>query len=260
MSCSERNGIMNRAQGSPISKSTDFFASLVSWLIPTLYVFAVFRLQSADRTDVPNVIVLVTDSASSTSTVQTVATAKTLQLAGVKIFAIGSTSRVNVTELQLVASPPHLQYHQWWTISDFSGTSLNNIESDVESELCKANYGLFTFTWRHWKCIHSGIFSWILTKIFWVDCHLHRLSTQNPYYTFSRSSQLKWEDFFLLLRYWCAEVVKRQNVVACYNSPHCSWNVASYQHFSTAFVSRMFSNLLYLKFILIYVEIIDVIY
>jgi hypothetical protein len=46
----------------------------------------------------------------------------------------------------LVASPPHLQYHQWWTISDFSGTSLNNIESDVESELCKANYGLFTFT------------------------------------------------------------------------------------------------------------------
>jgi von Willebrand factor type A domain len=98
-------------------------------------------LQSADRSDVPNVIVLISDSASSANSLQTVATARALQLAGTKILAIGASSRINVTELQLIASPPHLQNHQWWTVNDFSGNSLRNIASDVESELCKPNYG-----------------------------------------------------------------------------------------------------------------------
>jgi hypothetical protein len=119
--------------------------SIYIYIYIYIYIILYMCLQSADRSDVPNVIVLVTDSASTASSAQTVATAKTLQLAGVKIFTIGSSSRINATELQLIASAPHMQYHQWWTISDFSGTSFSNIASDVESELCKPNYGLFIY-------------------------------------------------------------------------------------------------------------------
>jgi hypothetical protein len=98
---------------------------------------------SFDRRDVPNIIVLVTDSASSANTLLTVASARAAQQDGTKIFAIGSSSRINVTELQLVASAPRLQFHQWWTINDFSTNSLNAIKTNVENELCRPEYEMY---------------------------------------------------------------------------------------------------------------------
>ena len=99
------------------------------------------ELQVQDRVDVPNVIVLITNAASTSNTLQTIATAQSIQQLGTQILAIGSTSRVNVTELQLIASAPHLQNHEWWTITDFSTTSLANIQSDFSKELCRPVYG-----------------------------------------------------------------------------------------------------------------------
>jgi len=93
-----------------------------------------------DRVDVPNVIVLITNAASTANTLQTIATAQSIQQLGTQIFAIGSTSRVNVTELQLISSVPRLQNHVWWTINDFSTTSLRNIQSDFSRELCRPIY------------------------------------------------------------------------------------------------------------------------
>jgi hypothetical protein len=94
---------------------------------------------SQDRSDVPNVIILITNTASTANTLQTIATAKSIRQSGTKIFTIGSTSRINVTELQLIASEPHLQNRQWWTVADFS-TSLANIQPNVANELCRPDY------------------------------------------------------------------------------------------------------------------------
>jgi len=95
---------------------------------------------SQDRADVPNVIVLITNTASTANTLQTITTAQSIQQLGTQILAIGSTSRVNVTELQLISSAPRLQNHGWWTINDFSTASFANIQSDFSKELCRPIY------------------------------------------------------------------------------------------------------------------------
>jgi hypothetical protein len=104
-----------------------------------------FTSSQGDRPDAPNVAILITDSATTGSTVATVAEARLAQQAGIKIFTIGATSRINVTELQLIASQPHLQYHQWWTVDSLSPSAtvgLSYIQTNVEKELCRPDYAL----------------------------------------------------------------------------------------------------------------------
>jgi len=68
------------------------------------------------------------------------------QCAGIKIFAIGTRlSNFNLTELQLISSPPHLQYHQWWAPSDFSTTRFDGIQVMVDNELCRPEMSQFFF-------------------------------------------------------------------------------------------------------------------
>jgi hypothetical protein len=98
-----------------------------------------------DRADVPNVAVLITDAPLPFSSLTTLTEAQLAQQAGIKIFTIGTTSRINITELQLIASQPHLQYHQWWTVdslSPFATVGLSYIQTMVEEELCRPDYAL----------------------------------------------------------------------------------------------------------------------
>ena len=109
-----------------------------------LHVFVVVWQTQDDRAEVPNVAVLITDQSSSTGTVQTVNEAFEAQCAGIKIFAIGTRQAgFNLTELQLIASAPHLEWHQWWALRDFSTTSFDDIEIMVDNELCRPEYGRF---------------------------------------------------------------------------------------------------------------------
>ena len=90
----------------------------------------------------PNVAVVFTDAASSVGTLTTLSEAKTATQAGIRIYAIGaSTARGNVTELQLIASLPRLQYHEWWTLATLASDQLNGIRYNVELELCRPDYG-----------------------------------------------------------------------------------------------------------------------
>ena len=87
---------------------------------------------------------LITDQSSSSGTSQAVAEAALAQSDGIKIFTIGARqSNFNETELQLIASVPRLEYHQWWALTDFSSSSLSSIEVMVDNELCRPERGRF---------------------------------------------------------------------------------------------------------------------
>jgi len=96
-------------------------------------------LVQGKRADVPSVAILITDGQSSTSSLSTVAEAITAQQAGIKIFTIGISTLVNMTELQLISSSPRLYYHQWWNASNFAG--LSPLEPVVAQALCRPDYG-----------------------------------------------------------------------------------------------------------------------
>ena len=91
------------------------------------------------RSGVQSVAVLITDGQSSTDTVSVVAEAMAAHEACIQIFAIGVSSLVNTTELQLIASTPRIYYHQWWTVGNLA--SLSSIEAVVAGELCRPDYG-----------------------------------------------------------------------------------------------------------------------
>lgn len=92
------------------------------------------------RDDVPSVAVLITDGQSSTALALIQAEATAAHLAGITIFSIGVSPAVNTTELQLIASPPRIFYHQWWTVQNFA--SLSQIQPLVARSLCRPDYGV----------------------------------------------------------------------------------------------------------------------
>lgn len=100
-----------------------------------------FTSGQGDRADVPNVAVVITDAASSANTISTLAEAQAaMQQQGIRLFTIGATNNVNITELQLISSLPRLQFHEWWTVSSLDFSQLAPIEYNVEMELCRPDY------------------------------------------------------------------------------------------------------------------------
>ena len=87
------------------------------------------------------VAVVITDAASSVNTLSTLAEANAAFRAGIQVYTIGATQLVNNTELQLMASVPRLQYHDWWQIAGLDSSSLDAIKYNVEMEICRPNYG-----------------------------------------------------------------------------------------------------------------------
>jgi hypothetical protein len=100
-----------------------------------------FSVNSGARSGVPQVAVLITDAASSANTLSTLSEANAAFQQGIRIFTIGVTNNVNLTELQLLSSQPRLLNHQWWTISSLDYSSqLQPLEYIVETELCRPYY------------------------------------------------------------------------------------------------------------------------
>jgi len=100
-----------------------------------------FSGSSGARSGVPQVMVLITDSPSSSNTLTTLAEANAAIQQGIRIFTIGATSNVNVTELQLLSSQPRLLTHQWFQVSSLDYSSqLQPLEYIVLTELCRPYY------------------------------------------------------------------------------------------------------------------------
>jgi len=99
-----------------------------------------FTSSNGDRNGVRNVVVFISGSSSSVNGNLLIPEARNLEQAGVKVYAVGATTQVNLTELVNVASAPHIQYHQWWYVSDFN-TAFTNIIGSVDRELCRPDLG-----------------------------------------------------------------------------------------------------------------------
>lgn len=99
-----------------------------------------FTTARGDRETASNVAVLITTSKSTGDAQATAAEADKLHAAGIKVFAVGVTTRVDVVQLVNISSLPRLQYHQWWYASNLDA-ALNDVQSSFQVGLCKPEYG-----------------------------------------------------------------------------------------------------------------------
>src|SRR6218665_4000072 len=99
-----------------------------------------FTPVNGDRLDVPNVAILIPEGASTTYASQALSEASLAHRAQISLYAIGVTSKINQYELKMIASHPHLEYHQFWTSLDFD-TGLDTIINSISEEICRPNLG-----------------------------------------------------------------------------------------------------------------------
>ena len=110
-----------------------------------------FTVGTGDRPDIPDVIVLITEKASTVNKQLALTEARLAHQAGTLIYTIGVTNQIDLAELESISSHPHLQYHQWWTATDF-GSSFTSIADSLVDELCRPLLGqhhLFCLTFIH---------------------------------------------------------------------------------------------------------------
>lgn len=96
---------------------------------------------TGNRPDVPDLVVFITGSSSSVNQALVPVAARQLRNNGTLVYAVGVGSRINQTEIQTISAHPHLQYHQWWTVSDFA-TGLQSIVNGIVGEICKPTLGI----------------------------------------------------------------------------------------------------------------------
>jgi len=75
--------------------------------------------------------------------------------AGITILSVGVGSGVNLYEIKMASSHPHLQYHQWWTAADF-GNSFSVLQDGVEAEICNPQYGTVPLKYQ---LVHSTLYA-----------------------------------------------------------------------------------------------------
>jgi len=95
----------------------------------------VFNENNGARSDVPQIIILITDGFANVNTNMTLPEAATCHRLGIAIYAVGITSSINETQLKLVSSPPHEKGVNYWTTPDF--TTLNSVVLNVQNATCQ---------------------------------------------------------------------------------------------------------------------------
>jgi len=86
------------------------------------------------RSDVPQVIIVITDGFANLNTEKTIPEAEACFAQGIKIFAVGVTGQISEPQLQAVSSPPHEKGTNYWTTPDFR--SLSSIVQSLQSATC----------------------------------------------------------------------------------------------------------------------------
>lgn len=92
-----------------------------------------FRGDRGDRTDAPNVAIVITDGRSQNRQ-DTIAQAVAARNRGVQIISVGVTDNVDVNEIQQISSSPQEEDRDWFLIADF--TRLASLVEAVTSSAC----------------------------------------------------------------------------------------------------------------------------
>lgn len=100
-----------------------------------------FTSGAGDRSDVPNVAILITEGSSTIYANEALHEAKLAHYAGISVYSVGLTDKVNENELRMISSHPHLEHHQWWTSANFVA-GLENVINSISEEICRPDLGM----------------------------------------------------------------------------------------------------------------------
>ena len=95
-----------------------------------------FQASRGDRPDVKNIAVILTDGASTIDNHRTISDAVAAREAGVEIFVIGVTDKINEEEIRLMSSPPQQMSMNYFMSPSFS--ELDRIRTMIIEETCAA--------------------------------------------------------------------------------------------------------------------------
>ena len=133
---SDKNSLLKRIQ----SLQSDSTSSGLRNIYSGLNKMRTSVFQNGNRVNVPDVAILITDAASNINPQLTLPEALAAQQAGITIYAVGVSSAINATELQMIASLPRLEFNQWWRVPDFG--SMAGYEVVAAEKLCQPIYGI----------------------------------------------------------------------------------------------------------------------
>ena len=89
----------------------------------------IFNPYEGDRPDQPNVMIVITDGESNVAQNETIREAEIAKNAGITIFVVGVTQKINETELKAIASDPDRDHY-------FNSTSIANLFT-IKNKLLK---------------------------------------------------------------------------------------------------------------------------
>ena len=93
-----------------------------------------FTSARGDRSNVPNIAIVITDGVSNRDTDRTIPDAEAARANGVKIFSVGITNLIDEDELRLMASLPQEINKQYFTTPSFN--MLGNILDTIVAQTC----------------------------------------------------------------------------------------------------------------------------
>ena len=93
-----------------------------------------FTANPGDRSDVQNIVVVITDGESNIDQATTLTEAQTVQDAGITMYSIGVNNAVDMAEVSGMSSQPRVLNQNYWLVVDFA--SLNAVADDIASAIC----------------------------------------------------------------------------------------------------------------------------
>ena len=84
-----------------------------------------FTANAGDRSDVQNIVVVITDGESNIDQATTLTEAQTVQDAGITMYSIGVNNAVDMAEVSGMSSQPRVLNQNYWLVVDFP--SLNAV-------------------------------------------------------------------------------------------------------------------------------------
>lgn len=96
-----------------------------------------FTSGNGDRSDVPNVAIVMTDGASTTQSELTIPYANDAKNDDITIFCLGITDSVNIDEIRSISSPPQEEDVTYFLVNDFN--VLLDTVTAIASESCKVS-------------------------------------------------------------------------------------------------------------------------
>ena len=101
----------------------------------------IFKAENGDRSNAPNVAVVITDGESNVKQKMTIPEAKKVHNAGIIVIAVGISNNISVPELKGIASDPDKDH--LFKVDSYN--ELVKVQKKIANETCKQTKGKYTY-------------------------------------------------------------------------------------------------------------------